>query len=398
VKVLHTSDWHVGKTLRGRDRGDEFEAVLGEVGDVARREQVDLVLVVGDLFDTAAPTADAERIVYRALLDLSDRGRRPVVIVGGNHDNQRRLGAVRPLLDLGSIHVQPGLAAADRGGVLELDAGGDRARIALLPFLSQRWIVRADDLMALDADQHQGQFRARMAAVVEHLTAGFDAEAVNLVAAHLMVDGGTMGGGERSAHTVFEYSVPSTVFPATCSYVALGHLHRPQAVPGPCPIRYSGSPLQLDFGETADSKAVTIVEAKPGTPASIREVPLSAGRRLRTLRGTLAELEALQGDVGDDHLRLVVREAPRVGLGDEVRGLFPNAVDVVVERPSDGDEDRPTRTPSRGERTPIELFNDFLADRGEEDPKLAALFRDLYDQVSSADEGEPLPTAADADR
>lgn len=382
MKVLHTSDWHVGKTLRGRDRNDEVEAVLEEIGDVARREAVDLVLVVGDLFDTAAPTAEAERIVYRALLDLADEGARPVVIVGGNHDNQRRLAAVRPLLDLGSVHVQPGLAAADRGGVLHLEAGGDPVRIALLPFLSQRWIVKADDLMALDADQHQGQFKARMAAVVANLTAGFDAEAVNLVAAHLMVDGGTMGGGERSAHTVFEYSVPSTIFPVTCSYVALGHLHRPQVVPGPCPIRYSGSPLQLDFGETADHKSVTVVEVAPGAPASIREVPLTAGRRLRTLRGTLAELDAHLGDVGDDHLRLIVREAPRVGLGDEVRERFPNAVDVVVERPIDADE-RPARPAARGERNPIELFGDFLADRGEEDPLVVALFRELYDEVSA---------------
>jgi exonuclease SbcD len=255
-------------------------------------------------------------------------------------------------------------------------------RIALLPFLSQRWIVRADDLMDLDADQHQGQYKARMANVVEHLTAGFDEHAVNLVAAHLMVDGGTMGGGERSAHTIFEYSVPSTIFPVTCSYVALGHLHRPQAVPGPCPIRYSGSPLQLDFGETADRKTVTVVEAEPGRPASSREVPLSAGRRLRTLRGTFAELEAHAGDLGDDHLRIVVREGPRVGLGDEVRERFPNAVDVVVERPATGDE-RPERATPRGERSPIELFGDFLADRDEEDPKLVALFRELYDEVTA---------------
>lgn len=391
VKLLHTSDWHVGKTLRGRDRSDEHAAVLAEVGDVARREAVDLVLVVGDLFDTAAPTADAERIVYEALLDLADGGNRPVVVVAGNHDNQRRLAAVRPLLDLGSVHVRPGLAAADQGGVLALEAGGEPVRIALLPFLSQRWIVKADDLMALDADQHQGRYKARMAAVVDSLTAGFDAEAVNVVAAHLMVDGATMGGGERSAHTVFEYSVPSTVFPATCTYVALGHLHRPQVVPGPCPIRYSGSPLQLDFGETADHKAVTLVDATPGSPAGIREVPLTAGRRLRTLRGTLAELDAHLGDVGDDHLRLVVREVPRAGLGDEVRDRFPNAVDVVVERPVDVDQ-RPARPAPRGERTPVELFGDFLAERGEEDPKVVALFRELYDELSSADGVE----AADA--
>ncbi|OWY63055.1 hypothetical protein B7486_55145 [cyanobacterium TDX16] len=130
------------------------------------------------------------------------------------------------------------------------------------------------------------------------------------------------------------------------------------------------------------------MEVAPGAPASIREVPLTTGRRLRTLRGTLAELDAHLGDVGDDHLRLIVREAPRVGLGDEVRERFPNAVDVVVERPVDADE-RPSRPVARGERSPIELFGDFLADRGEEDPKVVALFRELYDELSSADGAEP---------
>lgn len=382
MKVLHTSDWHVGKTLRGRDRSAEHEAVLREVVEVADREQVDLVLVVGDLFDTAAPTADAERIVYRALLGLSDRGHRTVVVVGGNHDNPRRLAAVRPLLDLGSVHLQPDLLPADRGGVLELLAGGVRVRVALLPFLSQRWIVKADDLMALDADQHRGQYAARMAQIVQALTAGFDDQAVNLVAAHLMVVGGTMGGGERSAHTVFDYAVPSTVFPAGASYVALGHLHRSQAIPAPCPVRYSGSPLQLDFGETADQKSVTLVEASPGTPASVREVPLTAGRRLRTVSGSLSELEALAPEVGDDHLRVIVHEPTRVGLAEEVRALLPTAVDVVVERVDAAP--RRDRTAGSAERTPTELFADFLAERGEDDPRLLALFGDLYEEVLAA--------------
>ncbi|MGZ4210916.1 MAG: metallophosphoesterase family protein, partial [Actinomycetota bacterium] len=89
MKLLHTSDWHVGKTLRGRDRSDEHRAVLREITGIARDRAVDLVIVAGDLFESAAPTADAERIVYRALLDLSDVA--PVIIVSGNHDNDRRL-------------------------------------------------------------------------------------------------------------------------------------------------------------------------------------------------------------------------------------------------------------------------------------------------------------------
>lgn len=396
MKLLHTGDWHVGKTLRGRDRTAEHQAVLDEVAAVADREGVDLVLVVGDLFDTAAPSAEAERVVYRSLLALSDRGQRPVVVVGGNHDNPRRLAAVRPLLDLGTVHVQPELVAPDRGGVIELLAGGERVRVALLPFLSQRHVVRADDLMGLDADQHRGRYAERVRQIVAALTASFSADAVNVVAAHLMVAGGTAGGGERSAHTIFDYAVPATAFPASATYVALGHLHRPQALPAPCPVRYAGSPLALDFGETT-GKSVTVVEASAGRPATIREIPLTAGRALRTLRGTLPELVEQAGATGDDHLRIVVREPGRVGLAEEVRDLFPHAVDVVVERPDVAGSPAGGALPERGGRDPLELFAAFLDERGDEDPRLTALFAELLDEVTTGEEvaaGDGRPSAA----
>ena len=136
-----------------------------------------------------------------------------------------------------------------------------------------------------------------MLRILRVLTAGFRADTVNLVAAHLMVMGGTMGGGERGAHTVFDYWVPATAFPATAQYVALGHLHRAQQLPGPAPLHYCGSPLQLDFGETANEPAVNVVDVRPGKPAVVRAVPLAAGSRLRTLRGTLVDVLAAAADL-----------------------------------------------------------------------------------------------------
>ena len=249
-----------------------------------------------------------------------------------------------------------------------------------MPFLSQRHVVRADHLMGSDADEHATRFADRVARVVGSLTAPFRGDTVNLVAAHLMCHGGVVGGGERSAHTVFDYSVPGTAFPASTHYVALGHLHRHQEVAAPCPARYSGSPLQLDFGETADEKVVVLVEAEPGRPARVEAVPLSAGRRLRTVRGTLAELAALAGGVGDDHLRVVVREAPRPGLADEVRDRFPQAVEVRLE-PPEGAGGAPAR-PQRLGRSARELFGEYLAERSEHDPRLLALFDELHDVAS----------------
>src|SRR4029453_6654303 len=120
-----------------------------------------------------------------------------------------------------------------------------------------------------------------------------------------------MGGGERSAHTVFDYWVPATAFPPAAQYVALGHLHRRQQLAGPAPLHYCGSPLQLDFGETANDPAVNLVDVHPGLPAEVRSVALAAGRRLRTLRGTLADVVDGAGDAADDHLRIGLQGPPR---------------------------------------------------------------------------------------
>ncbi len=136
---------------------------------------------------------------------------------------------------------------------------------------------------------------------------------------HITCVGGKFGGGERSAQSIFEYSVPASVFPVAAHYVALGHLHRRQALPAPAPVHYSGAPLAVDFGEQDNTSVVCLVEATPGTPARITDIPVTAGRRLRTVHGTLAELEARAGAFGDDYLRVYLREPTRAGLRDDTR-------------------------------------------------------------------------------
>ena len=381
MKILHTSDWHVGRTIRGRSRAAEHEAVLAEIVGIAAEAQVDLVLVAGDQFDTAAPAPESERIVWQALLDLADTGAH-VVTVAGNHDNPGRLQAVAPLLALSRIHTAAHLARPDAGGVVDIIVrSGERARIALMPFLSQRGIIGADELMGLDADQHSGRYDQRARQIMAKLCDGFGPETVNLAVTHLMVAGGTLGGGERSAHTIFDYAVAATCFPPSAHYVALGHLHRAQKVPAAAPVHYSGSPLQLDFGETADTKSVAVIDATPGKPADVMTIPLQSGRRLRTLRGTLEDLEAQQDTTGEDYLRIIVRGDRRAGLADLVREWFPHAVDVAMESTADDGAHQPQ---TRGlSRSPHELFAEYLTERGATDERVLALFDEYLDTVSA---------------
>lgn len=385
LRLLHTADWHVGRTLRGRSRVEEHEATLDALVAVASDQRVDLVVVAGDLFDSAAPSPDAERLVYASLLRLAEGGRQ-VVVIAGNHDHPRRLSAVEPLLELARVHLRPFVVAPADGGVLSLNIADTPCQIALLPWLSQRHAVSADDLLQRDADQHNQSYLDRVRRIAQVLCGGFGQDSVNLVVGHLTAVGGLLGGGERSAHTVFDYAVPASIFPPTASYVALGHLHRNQRLDGPAPTWYSGSPLQLDFGEGDNVSSVQVVEVAPGRPARIETIELRAARQLRTLIGSLEAIEQLAASVGDAHLRLVVREANRAGLAEDVRGRFPNAVDVRIElvderdRPLGGRDDD---GPKRLGRLPQELFAEFLVAQSIEDERVGALFARLVDQDAS---------------
>jgi exonuclease SbcD len=379
MRVLHTSDWHVGKALRGRSRAAEHEAVLVEIADIARRDAVDLVIVAGDLFDSATPTPEAERIVYRGLLDLAEGGR-PVIVVAGNHDSAQRLGAVAPLSEASGIHVASAVRPPHDGGVVEIAAGGERALVALLPFPSQRYIVTADLLLSGDAADAHAAYADRVVRILRALTEQFRADTVNLVVAHLMVMGGTMGGGERGAHTIFDYWVPATAFPAAAQYVALGHLHRRQQLPGPAPLHYCGSPLQLDFGETTNEPVVNLVDVHPGLPADVHPEVLTAGRRLRTLRGTLADVVAGADGAADDHLRVVLDEPARAGLADEIRAQLPNTVEVVLAPRHDADAPPPS-DPDRLGRTPHELVAEYLGGLDAHDERVMALFDELVEEL-----------------
>jgi exonuclease SbcD len=387
VKLLHTADWHVGRLVRGRSRADEHVAVLADVARIAADEEVDLVVVAGDLFDTATPSAESERIVYRALLDLAATGA-TVVVLAGNHDSDRRLQAVEPLLELGRVVTRPVFAKPDEGGVVEVASrdGSERALVACLPFLSQRWVVKADELVVGGLAEAHQQYAERVRHLLAALTARFaEGGTVNVVAAHCMVLGATTSGSERAAHSVFEYGVPATAFPTTAHYVALGHLHRPQDVAGPGRIRYCGSPLMLDFGEVRDAKSVSIVEAHPSTPAVVREVPLTGARRLMVADGDLAALRAqvASGALDGAWVKARVHEPLRVGLADEVRELVPGAVEIEVVRPDDAGE-RPAPSLDRAGLGPRELFAAYLDSAGVDDPRLGGLFAELLDEVVSS--------------
>ena len=375
MRLLHTSDWHVGRKIRGRSRADEHRAVLSEIVDIARDRLVDITLVAGDLFDISSPSPEDESIVYRALLDLAEIG--PVLVVGGNHDSAARLEAVKPLLDLGRITVVARPSRPADGGVTIIESLG--LKVACLPFVSQRGIVKAAEIMDLDPDQHAQSYEERLRRIIAGLTDDMGTDTVNVLSAHLTVYGATSGGGEREAH-IFGYAIPPQAFPGSLSYVALGHLHRQQRISYSAPVWYSGSPLQLDFGEVGDEKGVLVVEAEPGKPASVDAVVVESGTKLVQIRGSLEQVVARASEVEGSYVKVLLDEQARAGLNEEVREAIPGAVDVIIAQLEDK---TPRERVERVGRSPAELLEAYLASKDVDDSAVVELFRELEEEVLS---------------
>ncbi|SDH28785.1 exonuclease SbcD [Sinosporangium album] len=383
MKILHTADWHVGKVLKGRQRVEEHKAVLGELVETARHEDVDMVLVAGDLFDTSAPTPEAQSLVMQTLLALREQGERDVVVLAGNHDNAHLFDVYRPVLGELGIHVVGTFRRPDKGGTLAIRArSGEDVRLAVLPFLSQRYVVRAAEALGGTAAEHNRMYAARFAQLTAALTQGFADGTVNLVTSHGTMPGGAFGGGEREAHSIFSYYFEPTAFPTSTQYAALGHLHRRQQIPGPCPIWYSGSPIAVDFGEENNTPGALLVDVGPNRPAKVSEVAVARAVPLKTVRGTLERLSALPDDGA--WLRVFVEERPRAGLAELVRGMLPNALDVQLdERFRPVSATRAKGASPGAARSPRELFRDYLSATGKADGAVTSLFDRLYDEETS---------------
>ncbi|MGF7235882.1 MAG: exonuclease SbcCD subunit D [Frankia sp.] len=400
MRFLHTSDWHVGGVLKGASRHAEHAAVLSEIVSIAARERVDAVLIAGDLYESGAPGAAAQRLVVETLLSLRATGAE-IVAIAGNHDHGPTFDAYRPLMAAAGIHLVGTPRRPRDGGVVAFDARstGEPVRVAALPFVSQHHALRAADLVGAAPVTHTAGYAGHVRALVEALEGGFADGAVNLLTTHLTVAGAVLGGGERPAQSVTEYHVPAAILSTRADYVALGHMHRAQTLrtqSGPGrgtasgvggPVRYCGSPLAVDFGEQDAEPSVTVVDVAPGGSARLRVVPLRSPRRLRTLRGSVAALRRL-ADGGavdpDDALRVYVREPVRAGLREDVAAILPNAVEIRID-PAFAPAVPRRRLADAAPRAPLELFREYCAGVGVADDRLTALFARLHDEVTSTD-------------
>ena len=352
MRLLHTSDWHIGRSLHGTELLADQEAVLSSLAGVVTAEGVDAVVVAGDVYDRAVPSADAQAVLDRVVGRLLAAGA-AVVLTPGNHDSARRLGTFSGLLAQAGLHVRAATGRLDEP-VLLADAHGEVA-VYGLPYLEPE-VARAE-LGIPGARGHAAVLRHAMDRVRADLFLRPGARSV--VLAHAFVGGGVAGDSERDICVGGVDLVPPDVFDGV-DYVALGHLHRPQSLSPR--LRYSGSPLAYSFGEAGQAKQAWLVELDAHGLAGVREVPLPTPRPLAVLTGTLAELlEAPEHAAAEDSF-VSARLTDPVRPVDPMRRLqtrFPWCVHLEWTGGARDDDGRSYRERLRG-RSDLAVAEEFV--------------------------------------
>jgi len=352
MRLLHTSDWHIGRSLHGTDLLAEQEAVLGRLAEVVAAESVDVVLVAGDVYDRAVPSADATALLDRVLTRLRAAGA-AVVLTPGNHDSARRLGFGSGLFAVSGVHVRAVTPALDEP-VLLSDAHGEVA-IYGVPYLEPE--VARHELGLPEARSHEAVLTAAMERIRADLFLRPGARSV--VLAHAFVGGGVASESERDICVGGVDLVPASVFDGL-DYVALGHLHRPQTLSPR--LRYSGSPLAYSFGEAGQQKQAWLVDLDAGGLADVRPVPLPVPRELSVLTGTLDELLADPAHTAVEEHFVSAHLTDQVRPADPMRRLqtrFPHCVHLEWSGGEQAADGRSYRERLRG-RSDLEVALEFV--------------------------------------
>lgn len=290
MRFIHTSDWHLGKNLDGvkNSRLDEQEKFIDEFVNIVEENDIDLVIIAGDIYDNGNPPARAEKLFYNALKRISKGGERAVLVIAGNHDNPERLVAASPLAyEHGVIMLGTPKSVLDKGvygsfevvdceeGYIELNIKGEKVVIITLPYPSEK---RLAEIFIEDSEDESRRksYSEKIGELFDKLSQKYREDTINIAVSHLFVVGGETSDSERSIELGGSLAVDVEKLPKKAQYIGLGHLHRPQRVRGTeLKAYYSGSPIQYSKSEIGYSKCIYIVDVKPGEEAKIEERFLS---------------------------------------------------------------------------------------------------------------------------
>lgn len=385
MKIIHTSDWHIGKKLNGRSRIDEQREVLNELVEIADDRQADLCIVAGDVFDTFMPSADAEQLFFETLDKLATE-KRAVLIIGGNHDDWQRLSASACLASKSNVYIFGGenvprkysgkdkKAYAEQTGRFNcvINAHGERLYVGVLPYPSPQ---------RFNEKKSESSFDDKMKEWIDACFAENKEGLPEILVSHIFMLGGKSGEGERDIELGGTRLVNPTLIPEKCLYTALGHLHKRQIINRERHILYSGAILQYSFDEAGTKKSVTFFEIKNGSVIKEEEIEITKGKKLARLSAlSVDEGEALALKYPDFLVQLKLCLSSPMSEEETRRILgLKNVVELKLESKISAENDA---APDRRTLNEKEAFSEYYKSRyGEEVPdKLLTVYLKLMQE------------------
>ncbi|AHM61663.1 nuclease SbcCD subunit D [Flammeovirgaceae bacterium 311] len=403
MKILHTADWHLGKRLQTYSRLEEQREVMDEICRIADEQEVDVVLIAGDLYDTFSPPNEAIELFYKTLHRLAKGGKRAVIGIAGNHDSPDRINAPdplaracgiilcgRPLSEVKDCKMEAGMEVLrSEPGFAELSIPGYDypLRLLLTPYANE-----ATMRQYLGEEEREEELRRLLQEHWQHLADTYcDEQGVNMLMTHLFVADQhnpteeEEGDGERpilhmgGAQAIYTQNMPSQL-----QYVALGHLHRYQVVSkAPCPVVYSSSPLAYSFSEANQPKFVVLLEAAPGKPVQMKPIRLQSGRRLHRKRFEALE-EAISWLQENPSTFVELTMVCDQYLDAKIRKALTKAHDGIVNiipepRSLEGEEKNLKYQNSHYQLDMTDMFKNYFKSRKGQEPNetMMALFREI---------------------
>ncbi len=348
MRIIHTSDWHLGKNLEGNSRLEEQERFLDFFVERSHELKPDLILIAGDIYDTPNPPAKAEKLFYDALKKLSREGDCLILVIAGNHDNPERLVSATPLatehgivmLGTPKTIVLPGEygkhTVLDSGeGFVELKIRNEKAVVLAVPYPSEK---RLGEVLYQDneeEDERASSYEKRVGELFRQLEKKFREDTVNLTVTHLFVNGADPSGSERASTLGGSFLVNSATLPRA-DYTALGHIHRMQIIPGTDKkMRYSGSPIQYNISEAAYGKKFIVVDIDTAKETEITEVDIPTFKPIElwqvdSIEEAIARCEAHKNEESWIYLEI---KTDRPLREDEIKAMKSLKKDILEIRP-----------------------------------------------------------------
>ncbi|GAA0078634.1 exonuclease SbcCD subunit D [Clostridium sp. CTA-5] len=404
MRILHTGDWHLGKNLEGKSRMDEQELFLNDFVEIVKKNNIDLVIIAGDVYDSSNPPARAEKMFYDTLKRISSNGERITLVISGNHDNPERLISAGPLArDHGIIMVGTPKTIVQTGeygrhkviesgeGYIELKLNGEKAVILTVPYPSEK---RLNEVLYGEMDNEDERVKSyseRIHSLFDSLKVHYKEDTINLVASHLFSMGSEEGGSERSIQLGGSYIVDGGCFPEEAQYIALGHVHKPQIVPGTNKrARYCGSPIHYNRKEINFDKKCFIADIKSGETPNIEEVKLNVYKPIEVWKCTNIDEAILKCKENAERECWVYLEieTDRYIREDEIKQMKDFKKDILEIIPKIKVNDEEDDVKNISEKPFDEIFKEFYKkERGvDAEQELVDLFLNIMSEVGEEDE------------